>query len=332
MATVITVKKEKCLYGKNETKNESLEIVNALLPYRLQDELYSLVGQFEKSGDRIEEIRLRSNVNVYVTVGGKGEKRNVLLSCVLTSDEVAGILEKMCDGSLYAYSESIIKGYVSLKNGIRVGVCGHASVEDGRIRGIYNVSSLNIRLPRKDITVDKKLAEMIRLEILRGEGTLIYSPPAQGKTTLLRSLAYELSGGRAPLRVALVDTREELGGFLDIERLSLDVLSGYPKAEGIRIATAFMNPQVIICDEIGSDEEALAIAQAQNCGVPLIASAHGSSAESLMKRKGIRLLHQVGAFGSYIGIRISSRMGFEYRVQLAKEVCFENIGNSDTAV
>ena len=93
-----------------------------------------------------------------------------------------------------------------------------------------------------------------------------------------------------------------------------------------------MNPQVIICDEIGTDDEAIAIAQAQNCGVPLIASAHGSCVESIMKRRGMRFLHDVGAFSLYVGIRISSQMGFEYRIQEAREVRVEDIGSADAAI
>ena len=332
MAIVIKSKKEEFTRENISQKSDAFEFVKRFFPYRLNTELYRLAQDEKHVGKHIEEIRIRSESAVYVTLGGGGGKTNVPLECVLSKNEIAQVLEKMCDGSLYAYKESIVSGYVSLDKGIRVGVCGRASVDGGRILGVYNVSSLNIRLPCGTVEVDKKLVETVTNAVLRSEGVLIYSPPSQGKTTLLRSLAKELSGGACPLRVILVDTREEIGNYARGGTLSLDVLSGYPKAEGIRIATAFMNPQVIICDEIGAEDEAIAIAQAQNSGVPLIASAHGSCAEGIMKRGGMRFLHDVGAFSLYIGIRISANGGFEYRIQRAEEIEVENIRNSDIVV
>ena len=331
MATVIRVKNDRFLC-EGRSSVDSLELVKKFLPYLLCDEIDKLQQTLFTSGERIEEIRLRVGTSVYATIGGGGKKRNVSLDYALDTDGISRILEKMCDGSLYAYSESITKGYVSLKNGIRVGVCGTADVENGKIRGIYNITSLNVRLPCAEARVSEGVLKAVRRAVTCGEGVLVYSPPSQGKTTLLRALAYTLSSGVSPLRVAVIDSREELGGALSSGELSLDILSGYPKAEGIRIATAFMNPQVIICDEIGSEDEAIAIAQAQNCGVPLIASAHGSCVESIMKRSGMRFLHDVGAFSLYVGIRIGTGMGFEYRIQNAKEAHLENIGDTDAAI
>ena len=331
MATVIKVKNDRVV-SANRLASDSVETVKRFLPNYLRDEIDKLRGLSGLKAARIEEIRLRAGSSVYVTVGENMGKRNIALDCSLDMSEISGILERMCDGSLYAYSESISKGYVSLKNGIRVGVCGTASVENGKIRGIYNISSLNIRLPCSEARINEEVMRAIRYAVSCGEGVLIYSPPAHGKTTLLRALSYALSSGVSPLRVAIIDSREEINGFLDKSELSLDILSGYPKADGIRIATAFMNPQVIICDEIGTEDEAIAISQAQNCGVPLIASAHGACVESIMKRRGMRFLHDIGAFSLYVGIRIGSEMGFEYRVQDAKEVHLENIGDPDNAV
>lgn len=332
MATVIKSKSDTRVGGYRLYSDGVLEYVKRFFSYSLWADIDELVRRTQGSNERIEEIRIRSGGSVYITLGGRGIKRNVSLERTVSSDEVAEMLEQMCDGSLYAYKESIVNGYISLDKGVRVGVCGRASVEDGKILGVYNVSSLNIRLPCKVSAVDSNLVETVRRAVIRGEGVLIYSPPSQGKTTLLRSLSRELARGVSPMRVVLVDTRDEIGGLLGGEKLSLDVLFGYPKADGIRIATAFMNPQVIICDEIGMDDEASAIAQAQNCGVPLIASAHGSSAEKVLKRNGMRLLHEVGAFSLYVGIQISDGGKFEYRIQKAEEIELENTRDSFTVV
>ncbi len=322
MATVINIKSG---FEKKPSQSRSFDLVKKYLPSALICEIEALLG---KACTEIEEIRLRSDRRVYLTLGGgadkQGYERNMIMSTVLGADEISSVLSRMCDGSLYAYGESIIKGYITLGGGIRVGICGRASVEKDKILGVYNIQALNIRLPCDTVAADRELVRKIRKSVLGGEGVLIYSPPAQGKTTLLRSLAMELAGGASPMRVALVDTREEIGCFLAGNSLSLDILSGYPQAEGIRIATAFMNPQLIICDEIGSEEDAIAIAQAQNCGVPLIASAHGNTADRLLRRRGIRLLHDIGAFELYVGIRISPLGGFEYRTFTREEAELEN--------
>ncbi len=314
MSTVINLK------NRNEDPYETavLDRVKRFLPDRI---LAEIDGMRWNSGERIEEIRLRSGHRASLTVGGARGKRNLLLSAVTDADELFGILTEMCDSSLYAYGESIIKGYISIDGGIRIGVCGHASVENGRVLGVRNISALNIRLPCATAEVAGKIRERIRLAALRGEGTLIYSPPAQGKTTILRSLARSLS---KEMRVALVDTREEFEGYFNDKNLLIDQLTGYPKAEGIRIATAFLSPELIICDEIGADE-ADAVAEAQNCGVPLLASTHGSDASGILRRSGIRRLHEAGAFGLYLGIRIKYGEGFEYCLQSREEIACADI-------
>ena len=321
MPTLITVKNKE----SKICTAPSLEQVRLYLPYgicfEMEETLKNLGGQ---GVVRIEEIRLRSGRRVSLTVGCKNERKNIFLSTVMGEDELFDILNRMCGGSMYAYSESIIRGYVALEGGIRVGVCGRASVEDGAVLGVRNISALNIRLPCALQASDRRICDIIRASVLNGEGTLIYSPPAQGKTTLLRSLAFSLS---QTMRVALVDTREEFGGCFNGELLSLDILSGYPKEEGIRIATAFMNPELIICDEIGA-EEAPAIAEAQNCGVPLLASTHGKSCEGILRRKGMRMLHEAGVFGLYLGIRISYGRGFEYDLKNRRDVSFGDMGDN----
>ena len=310
-------------------ENIFLEELRRYFSDRLFFEIKSIYESRSFCG-RIEEIRLRRDKRTYLTVGASGKKYNLATGVILKREELSQIFERMCDGSLYAYSESIIKGYISLSSGIRVGVCGHASVENEKVFGVYDISALNIRIPRSDIRADIDLLTLVRGYIRLGQGVLIFSPPAQGKTTCLRSLAYEFASGDAPMRVAVVDTRSELSFIPNGENLSLDMLVGYPKAEGIRIATLFMNPEVIVCDEIGSDQEAIAIANAQNCGVPLIASAHASTLDSLMLKKGIAMLHRACAFGGYISLRIGVGGSFSYTSYTWEEAekIFENNRNT----
>lgn len=267
----------------------------------------------------VEEIRLRSGRRVCLTLGTRSGKRNLPLEVCFSQSELSCMLERLCDGSLYAYGESICRGYISLGDGIRVGVCGHASLEDAKIRGVYDVSSLNLRIPHRPIPLDPALVLKIKQTVARGEGVLVYSRPANGKTTLLRSLCYALSCPDGALRVVAVDSRDELCPSLEGSELSLDVLCGYPKAEGIHIATAYMNPDVIICDEIGAEDDVGAIISTQNCGVPLIASTHGEELCSTLRRPAIARLHEIGAFGLYVGVAIRFGEGFDYLLHTRKE-------------
>ena len=95
---------------------------------------------------------------------------------------------------------------------------------------------------------------------------------------------------------------------------TIDRFCGYPRGFGMALATRAFAPQVIICDEIGSDAEAEEILHAQACGVPLIATAHAASVCELLGRTGIGMLHRAGTFGYYVGIRRAGNFSFSYDV------------------
>ena len=263
----------------------------------------------------VEEIRLRAGRQASVTVGG----RNVMCGVALSGADLSALLTSMCGGSLYAYSQTIHQGYVSLPNGIRVGVVGRAVCEEGKVIGVCEISGLCIRLPHRHGTIGREICRLFRClnsERTAPRGILIYAPPGEGKTTLLRGIIAGRAGkdGDIPLRTVVVDTRGELGFETDGEGLCLDILRGYPRGRGVEIATRTLSAQVIVCDEIGDTDEALTLISSHHGGVPLIASAHAGSPEELLCRTGIRLLHEAHLFGAYVGIRRDGRGDFEYRI------------------
>lgn len=269
------------------------EDVRPLLPPRLTEEL---CGRPSWQG-RVEELRLRAERHSYVTT----ERGNFLLRTVLGRAELEELVTRLCGGSLYAYRESIAAGYLTLHGGIRVGLCGRASVDGERIVGVYDICGLNLRFPHNTPRIGEPVCRLLS-ELDAGQGVLIYGPPGEGKTTLLRSVSRRMASGERPLRVVVIDTRGELGASLDDPRLSLDLLTGYPRALGLEIATRTMNAQLIVCDEIGERREVDAMLSVQNCGVPFVASAHARTLAGLLRRDGIERLHRAHVFGAYVGI------------------------------
>ncbi len=256
---------------------------------------------------RLFEIRLRAGRVAALTLDG----RTLPLSVIATPEEVRATFRAFCAQSVYAHSESLRDGFLTYE-GFRIGVAGRAVYDGGRVSGIGEVSSLCIRIPHA-VRGAGDTAREVFFRLGGREGILVYSPPGVGKTTLLRDLGLSLSCGHAPLRVALVDTRGELLDENAPVTCQIDVLTGYPLALGIEIATRTLAPDVILCDEIGSYAEAEAILTAQGCGVPIVASAHAGGVDELLARPPIRLLHENAVFGAYIGI-CAAPEGYRYTV------------------
>lgn len=240
----------------------------------------------------VEEVRLRRGRCASVTANGT----NLRLSTVLSGAQMEALLLALCTGSLYAHGETLGEGYLVLPSGVRVGVCGRAAVVGGRVTGVESISAFSIRVPHEAPFVGDEICRIFdRLQKTRG--VLVFSPPGVGKTTILRGVAARLA---RELRVAVVDTRGELGALGGDEALFLDVLSGYPRGRGIGIAVRTMAAEVILCDEVGDLGEAREIVAAHTGGVPLIATAHAASVGELLSRPGMRLLHESRVFGAYV--------------------------------
>ena len=245
-----------------------------------------------------EELRLHANRFCNVKSRGVTYPTPLLLS----PRRIRDVLYSLCAGSLYAYEESIRQGYLSPCHGVRIGVCGHAASEKGRIIGISDVTSLIVRIPHH-VPVDASPLSNRLLSANGSGGMLLYAPPGVGKTTMLRAVAAECASQKHLLHTVVVDTREELCYGLEDEHLSLCILSAYPRRIGIEIAYRCLGAELIVCDEIGNDDEADAILAASNCGVPLLASVHGSSLEQVLARESLQKLHQAHVFDDYVGLQ-----------------------------
>jgi stage III sporulation protein AA len=231
----------------------------------------------------IEEIRIRRKRQSYLVINGK----NILLNVILNDNEMNNLLKLLTNDSLYAYKDTISKGYLILDTGFRIGLIGSGSTENGSIIGIYNVSEFSFRIQRKLRIPCEEI-----LPLAKSSSLLIYSPPGEGKTTLLRELIIQLSQGNEAKRTCVIDTRDELAFGLDDGALLVSILSGYPRSKGIEISIRTMNAQILVCDEIGDIDDAHAIIEAQDAGAPLIATCHGKSIGDILSHLGMLKLHK----------------------------------------
>ena len=277
------------------------------LPFSLARLLPSSVTRALANFSEIEELRLSVGRSAFVRKDGK----NYALDLRLSAKEMEDLVFRLSGNSLYAHTRELCEGYLSVGEGVRVGVGGRVVLEEGRVVGLSEITSLCFRIPHR-LTVDVSEALSLLREFSFVRGILVYAPPAGGKTTYLRSLARALASGDMPRRVAVIDTRDELAYSLESPTLCLDLLSGYPKGYGIEVATRTLGAQVILCDEIGSEEDARAILSVQSGGVPLCASAHAASVRDLLSRPPLLSLHRAGVFGAYLGLCRGERPRLTY--------------------
>ena len=273
-----------------------LENFNNVLSYISPRIQIYLNKMSESMIENIQEIRLRANRPVvivtptgssFLTLSGK-TSYIYSSNCVITSEnEIIDSVNKMCGYSMHSHYEDILNGYITLPFGARVGICGTAVYEKEQVKSITNINSLNIRIPRTVLGVSEPIFDAI----YRGElkNIIIAGPPSSGKTTMLRDLAFQLSSGRLGkyYKICVVDERKEIfPSQQDIRTLgpNTDVLLGFPKGKGITMAVRTLSPDVIICDEIGTPEEASEVLSGVNSGTKFALSIHAENINELKSK------------------------------------------------
>ncbi len=265
----------------------------------------------EQLKHRVVELRIRLHKPIliitvkehfYITVTGE---RTELLTNALKADEsiVQETILSITGRALHSKQNELANGFITMVGGNRVGVAGTAIIEDGVIIGMKQITSLNIRFARNSELPDiNMLNDVLSQEMF---SLLIIGAPRTGKTTLLKSIASKLSVENK--QVTVVDTRCEIapnvGSFFNF----CDVLSAFPRSEGIVNAIKSLAPQVIICDEIGNVEDAAAVEVAVNSGVNLVVTAHATCVAGAANRPGLSKLLRMGAF-SDIAVMQSAKM------------------------
>ncbi len=230
----------------------------------------------------LQEIRFRTGRKTCLYYSDKIVYANIVPKGI----DIESIVSSFCSNSVYAHSNSIREGFVTLMGGHRVGIVGRAVYKEEKLSNIVDFSGINIRIASEH----KGCADGIIGEIYKEDkisNTLIISAPNAGKTTMLRDIARMLGNN---CKVVIVDERSEIAAVrsgvaqFDVG-VHTDVLDGFLKTDGIKRALRCLSPDVIITDEIGTDEDMAAIRSILKGGAKIITSLHADSFHDANKKK-----------------------------------------------
>ena len=201
-----------------------------------------------------EEIRLRSGCRPLAMVDGRAvwldEGR-------LTPAQIKEVVDRACRYSIHSYQDQLAQGYLTIQGGHRMGVCGQAVMQQGRVQMMRNFSSVNLRVARQIVGAAAPVYPLC-FDGAAPLSVLLFSPPGYGKTTLLRDLIRRFS--LAGWRVGVADERAEICAMVQGQSQfdlgeQVDVITGCPKALGAMMLLKTMSPQILAVDEITSPED-----------------------------------------------------------------------------
>lgn len=247
--------------------------------------------------DELQEIRIRSNKPIIL----KMRYKDFVIDYRVEQSEVLRTLEKLCENSIYAYKNQLCEGFLTVKGGHRIGVTGTVVVENGKVININYINSLNFRIAREVVGCSSEIIGKI-LDITNKtiHNTLLVSPPGKGKTTMLRDVIRNISNGIAELKFAgltcgIVDERGEIAAsYRGVPQndvgIRTDVIGNVDKEKGMKMLLRSMAPQVIACDEIGSDKDIETIKQILISGVKGVFTMHASNMEDVQRNQKVNEL------------------------------------------
>lgn len=288
--------------------------IKALFPEHLLYYFNNVIRDYKD----VREIRIRKNGPLQILKGNdsfyltkEGAYIDIPQSGMCFSEkEFMDLFSHICRHSVYAFEQELSKGYITVEGGHRIGVVGQIVWDGSKVTGMKHLSSLNIRISHEIKGVSDIILPYL-FEDNTLKSTLIVSPPGCGKTTLLRDLVRKISnGGREflPRNVSLIDERSEIAScYLGIAQndvgLHTDILDACPKAVGILMVLRSMSPQVIALDELGGEEDYLAMQQAFYLGCNMLATIHGTDYETLKENPYMKTMLVKGGFERIVILR-----------------------------
>lgn len=287
-----------------------MEGIISLFPPSMKDAIKHVVN---KRWTTIQEIRIRIGRPVELIFDDHEEWLNHLIP---RKDDGVFIINQLSQFSLYRIEDELREGFITIEGGHRVGLAGKVNTVSGAVKAIKHITSFNIRIAKEKVGVSTNYIPYLFHE-KQYRNTLIIGPPQTGKTTLLRDFARLISTGWGrvqPFKVGIIDERSEIAGCIDgvpqhDVGIRTDIMDACPKAEGLMMMIRSMSPDVIVVDEIGSEEDVRALMEALHAGVKIVCSVHGESLFDLKKRPSLQQLFDYGAFDRYICLSKNEKPG-----------------------
>ena len=242
----------------------------------------------KRDWENAKEIRIRNGKPIIISTFNK----DIILEHIASSEDILRLVENFSENSLYKVQNEINEGFITIKGGHRIGISGTGVIENGKIKNIKYISSLNIRIAREVLGCSNKLMDLLEQDENGNlENTIIISPPGCGKTTILRDMIRNLSNGYrnlVPKVVGVVDERNEisatyLGQAQNDLGMRTDVMNSCQKTIGMRLMIRSMGIDIVATDEIGTNEDIESIGQAIVSGVNLLVTSHGNTLEDIPK-------------------------------------------------
>jgi stage III sporulation protein AA len=255
----------------------------------------------------IYEIRMRRHRNITVNVCGQYRECPIICRPEWIEETVL----KASGFSIYTVSEQMKAGYISVKGGIRIGICGETVYDGENLKTIKNISSLNIRLPHEIIGCSDAVIKSCFNDNLNS--TLIISKPGAGKTTLIRDICRNLSAVYKNINILIIDERGEIGG--DAEgRFQFDIgnsdcMLNCTKDFGFSTGIRCMRPDVIVCDELKGNRDTESIYEALCSGVCIIATVHAGSIREITAKRDFKPILASRAFKRFVLLTDKPKIG-----------------------
>ncbi|MBQ7900955.1 MAG: hypothetical protein IJ365_03195 [Clostridia bacterium] len=205
------------------------------------------------------------------------------------SNTVNNIVSNITNMSPYAFEYQLGGGYLTLPGGHRVGICGSMQT---RLNGEYifkEICSINIRVCKSKIVYDEEVFSKLHTQNSI-YNTCIVSPPKCGKTTFLKNYIIYLSKIMPQVHICVADEREELCGGAYMQSSGVmghntSFISACSKIHAAEMFVRCMSPGVVIFDEVWSEDDFRAVENVFAAGVGAVFSIHGTSFDTVSKRK-----------------------------------------------